>query len=203
MKALILIDIQNDFLPGGSLAVPGGDEIISSVNELQQHFECVVATQDWHPPLHKSFASTHAGKSSFDIIEWMGAEQVLWPDHCIQESTGAAFSTRLHTANIAAIFRKGMSAEIDSYSGFYDNRHLKPTGLSGYLKGMGVTSIFLAGLAGDFCVYYTALDALVEGFDTYIIEDATRSISKEGVKKAFAHIGDRGGKIIAAASIIL
>jgi nicotinamidase/pyrazinamidase len=201
MKALILIDIQNDFLPGGSLAVQGGDEIIPLVNLLQHRFELVLATQDWHPADHKSFASSHPGRNNFDLIEWMGTQQVLWPEHCVQGTTGAAFSLLLDTEKVATIFRKGMSAEIDSYSGFYDNGHLKSTGLSFYLRGLGVTEIYLAGLAGDFCVYFTAKDALQEGFKTYLIEDATRAISKEGFEKAKLEITNRGGHIISSESL--
>jgi nicotinamidase/pyrazinamidase len=179
MKALLLIDIQNDFLPGGALAVPEGDRIIPLVNKLQPLFELVIATQDWHPAGHKSFASSHDGKHPFEAISWMGNEQVLWPDHCIQGQPGAGFSADVNMNKVAAVFRKGMSIEIDSYSGFYDNGHLKSTGLGSYLRGMGVSDVYLAGLAGDFCVYFTAKDALAEGFQTYIIEDATRSISKD------------------------
>ena len=184
MKALLLIDIQNDFLPGGSLAVAGGDEIIDTVSQLQQKFNLILATQDWHPQQHKSFASNHSGKNQFDIIQLHGMEQVLWPDHCVQQSEGAAFSDKLNMAKVAAIFRKGMEPNIDSYSGFYDNGHLNSTGLADYLKGKGVKQVYLTGLAGDYCVYFSALDAVAEGFEVYFIEDATRFIDgKEWQKK--------------------
>ncbi len=196
MKALLLIDIQNDFLPGGALAVPEGDQIIPLLNQLQQQFELVIATQDWHPANHKSFASSHNNKSAFDVIQWMGHEQVLWPDHCIQGEPGAAFAPWLEMNRVAAVFRKGMNMEIDSYSGFYDNGHLKSTGLSSYLRGLNVSDVYISGLAGDYCVYFTAKDALAEGFRVHIIEDATRSITKEGFEKAKLEIERLGGKVI-------
>lgn len=179
MEALLLIDIQNDFLPGGSLAVAGGDEIIPIVNKLQEHFKLVIATQDWHPISHKSFASNHPGKSIFDEIELNGLTQILWPDHCVQASEGAALSDKLSEHRIEAIFRKGTHADIDSYSAFFDNGHLKSTGLSDYLKGKSVDRLYIVGLAGDFCVYYTAKDAITEGFETYVIEDGVRSVYPE------------------------
>ncbi len=196
MKALLLIDIQTDFLPGGALAVPGGDEIIPLVNRLQPLFDLVLATQDWHPPAHRSFASAHAGKSVFDSIMLHGLPQVLWPDHCVQGTTGAELSTAVDWRRTEAIFRKGTNADIDSYSGFYDNGQLKSTGLAAYLKGRGVKAVYLAGLAGDYCVYFTAKDALAEGFDTFVIEDATRPIEKEGFQNAMEEIREKGGNVI-------
>jgi nicotinamidase/pyrazinamidase len=196
MKALILIDIQNDFLPGGALAVPEGDQVIPVVNQLQDHFDLVVATQDWHPAEHQSFASNHAGKKPFEVIQLQGHEQVLWPDHCVQGTAGAAMAPALWQNRVEAIFRKGMSPEIDSYSGFYDNGHLKSTGLVDYLRSKQVTQVFVAGLAGDYCVYFTAKDALVEGFKTFLIEDACRPISQAGFDQAKADLKHRGGKII-------
>jgi len=201
MKALLLIDIQNDFLPGGALAVRNGDEIIPVCNELQKHFDLVVATQDWHPASHKSFASNNANKKPFDVIDLDGLQQVLWPNHCMQGTEGAKFSEQLSMNKVEAIFRKGMNAEIDSYSGFYDNGHRKSTGLADYLKGRNVTEVYLAGLAGDYCVYYTAKDALHEGFKTYLIEDATRAIDVEGFAKAKEDIRNKGGKIIRSKEI--
>lgn len=201
MKALLLIDIQTDFLPGGSLAVPGGDEIIPLINKLQPAFELVVATQDWHPADHKSFASIHKGKAVFEQIELNGWPQVLWPDHCVQATAGAELATGIDWRQTEAIFRKGTNKEIDSYSGFYDNGHQKSTGLSAYLKGRGVTAVYLAGLAGDYCVYFTAKDALAEGFDTYIIEDATRPIDKAGFEKAKTDVLKKGGKVISSTAI--
>ena len=202
MRALLLIDIQNDFLPGGALAVPGGDAILPLVNQLQERFGLVVATQDWHPQNHKSFASQHTGRQVFDVVELQGLEQVLWPDHCVQETAGADFTAELRMHKVEAIFRKGMNPEIDSYSGFYDNGHLKSTGLADYLRGKGVTDIYLAGLAADYCVYFSAKDALQEGFKAYIIEDATRAISPEGFEKAKADIKAGGGEIVQSSSLL-
>lgn len=196
MKALLLIDIQNDFLPGGALAVPEGDQIVPMANHLQEQFDLVIATQDWHPANHKSFASQHAGKQTFETIELQGLEQILWPDHCVQETSGADFSPDLAMHKVEAIFRKGTNPEIDSYSGFYDNGHLKTTGLADYLRGKGVKQLYLTGLAADFCVFFSAKDALQEGFETFLIEDATRAISPEGFQKARKELVSKGGKII-------
>ncbi|MFC6999736.1 bifunctional nicotinamidase/pyrazinamidase [Rufibacter roseus] len=202
MKALIIIDIQHDFLPGGALAVPEGDAIIPVVNQLQPLFDLVVATQDWHPENHKSFASQHPGKNVFELTQLKGLDQVLWPDHCLQESRGADFPAELHSKQIEAIFRKGTDPEIDSYSGFYDNGHLKSTALADYLKGKGVKEVYLVGLAADYCVYFSAKDALQEGFSTYFIEDATRAIDQSGFEKAKADILQKGGKIIQSQQLL-
>lgn len=202
MRALLLIDIQNDFLPGGALAVPEGDAVIPIVNKLQEQFDLVVATQDWHPENHQSFASNHAGKNTFEMIKLQGLDQVLWPDHCLQGSKGAEFSEAVDMSRVETIFRKGMNPEIDSYSGFYDNGHLKSTGLTDYLRGKEITQVYVAGLAADYCVYFTAKDALQEGFETYIIEDATRAISSEGFKKAKADVENKGGKLVQSHSLI-
>ena len=196
MKALLLIDIQYDFLPNGALAVPSGDSIIPIVNNIQDRFDLVVATQDWHPKGHKSFASSHAGKQVFEQIELQGLPQVLWPDHCVQGTSGANLSDAVNWNRTEAIFRKGTSLEIDSYSGFYDNGHLKATGLSNYLKGRGVTDVYVAGLAADYCVYFTAKDALHEGFNTFVIEDATKAISEDGFVQAKKDLQDKGGHIV-------
>ncbi|HIY76578.1 MAG TPA: bifunctional nicotinamidase/pyrazinamidase [Candidatus Sphingobacterium stercorigallinarum] len=178
MKALIIVDIQYDFLPGGSLAVAKGDEIIPVINQIQPHYDLVVATQDWHPADHQSFASQHVGKAVFDQIDLDGAEQVLWPDHCVQQSPGAEIADLLDTRHIEAIFRKGMDPCVDSYSGFYDNGRRKHTGLSGYLKDRHIEEVHVCGLAADFCVFYTAMDALQEGFSSAIISKATKAIDK-------------------------
>ncbi|TDH24609.1 bifunctional nicotinamidase/pyrazinamidase [Segetibacter sp. 3557_3] len=196
MKALVLIDIQNDFLPGGALAVPDGDAIIPVVNQIQECFDLVVATQDWHPQEHKSFASSHPGTKVFETIQLNGLSQVLWPDHCLQGSYGAALSDAVTWLKTEAIFRKGTDLEIDSYSGFYDNGHLKSTGLGNYLRGKGIKEVYVAGLAADYCVFYTAKDALAEGFSTILIHDATRAISNEGFRKAKLELSKMGGKII-------
>ncbi len=196
MKALIITDIQNDFLPGGALGVPGGDEVIALVNRLQKAFPLVVATQDWHPEGHLSFASSHGKKKPFDTVQLGQLEQILWPDHCVQGSHGAALSDALEQGDIEAIFRKGMDPRIDSYSTFFDNEHLKSTGLSDYLRGRGVDQVYLVGLAGDFCVGFSALDALGEGFDTFLLEDATRPIDADGFERMKEQIRDKGGHII-------
>ena len=201
MKALLLIDIQNDFLPGGALAVPDGDQIIPIVNHIQPPFDLIVATQDWHPPDHKSFASNHAGRKVFETIDLEGLEQVLWPDHCVQGTYGAEFSKQLDMKKVEAIFRKGTNAAIDSYSGFYDNGHRKSTGLADYLRGKNITQVYIAGLAGDYCVYYSAKDAIKEGFDTYIIEDATKAIDTQSFERAKKDIVQRGGKVIPSGEI--
>ncbi len=201
MKSLIVIDVQNDFLPGGALPVPEGDQIIPIINKLQPFFPLVVATQDWHPEGHGSFATSHPGMEEFRTTTLAGLEQILWPDHCVQESPGAALAGDLSTKAIEAIFRKGMDREIDSYSGFFDNGHKKSTGLADYLKGRGVTEVYLAGLAGDVCVAFTALDALKEGFQTCLIEDATRAIGMEEFEKMKNRIRERGGNIIQSKTI--
>ncbi|WP_310393495.1 bifunctional nicotinamidase/pyrazinamidase [Hymenobacter sp.] len=201
MKALLLIDIQNDFLPGGRLAVPEGDAIIPLVNALQPRFDLVVATQDWHPAGHQSFASSHAGRRPFEQIDLHGLPQVLWPDHCTQASAGAELAAALHPERIEAIFRKGTNPEIDSYSAFFDNGHRKSTGLADYLRGRGVTQVYVAGLAGDYCVYYSALDALAAGFATTVIEDATRAISGEGFDLAKADLQARGAQLRPGAEV--
>lgn len=203
MKALIIVDIQNDFVAGGSLEVPFGEQIIPLVNELSTRFDLVVATQDWHPPSHKSFASSHDGKKPFEKIILGGLNQVLWPDHCIQGSSGAAFHHDLDLNRVEAIFRKGMNPDIDSYSGFYDNGHKKSTGLEGYLKARGVSEVYVCGLAGDYCVYFTAKDSLKAGFKTYVIEDATRSINNKDFENAKEHVRQAGGTIINSDQIVL
>ncbi|WP_400191443.1 bifunctional nicotinamidase/pyrazinamidase [Hymenobacter sp. B81] len=196
MRALLLIDIQNDFVPGGALAVPGGDAILPLVNRRQPDFELVVATQDWHPPTHQSFASQHPGQPLFSTIDLHGLPQVLWPDHCVQGSRGAELHPGLDQRRIEAIFRKGTSPEIDSYSAFFDNGHRKSTGLAAYLRGRGVTQLYLAGLAGDYCVYYSALDALQEGFETFLLTDATRPIDAAGFARAGADLQQRGAQLV-------
>ena len=201
MKALLIVDIQNDFLPGGALAVPAGDEIIEIVNDLQTYFPLVVATQDWHPAGHGSFASAHQGKKPFEVSTLGGLDQVLWPNHCVEGSNGAAFAENLSQTAIEAIFRKGMDPGIDSYSGFFDNGKKKDTGLGAFLKGRGVAQLFVVGLAGDYCVAYTALDALELGFRTFLIEDATRPINPDGFEKMKKAITKKGGKVIQSGAI--
>lgn len=181
--ALLVIDVQNDFLPGGSLAVANGDQVIPVINKLIPQYDLVVATQDWHPANHKSFASQHEGKKMFEEIELNGMTQRLWPDHCVQGTFGGEFHKDLELNTAEAVFRKGMDPEIDSYSGFYDNGHLKSTGLAGYLKEKGVEEIHFCGIAADYCVYYSIKDALLEGFKTVLIEEATKPIDAESFEK--------------------
>ena len=176
MKTLIIIDVQNDFMPGGHLEVSHGNQIVPVINKIQGYFDLVLATQDWHPKEHKSFASNHFGKKPFDRMMLNGVQQTLWPDHCIQGSHGAELHKDIELNRIAAIFRKGMDPEIDSYSGFYDNNHELTTGLSGYLKEKGVTEIHFCGLAADICVYYTILDSILEGFTSVLVEDASQPL---------------------------
>ncbi len=201
MKTLLLIDVQNDFMPGGALAVNEGDAIVPVINDIIDQFDLVVATQDWHPAGHASFASSHEGQEVFDVIKLDGLDQVLWPDHCVQNTNGAEFHPDLTMAQVEAIFRKGSDVKIDSYSGFYDNAHLKSTGLSGYLKEKGAREIYVAGLAADYCVYFSIKDALDEGFEVCLLEDATRAIDEDGFQKAKTDILRRGGKILNSADL--
>lgn len=202
MKALLIVDIQNDFLPGGALAVPQGDEIIPLVNALQSHFDLVVATQDWHPQKHGSFASAHETIEVFSVGELGGLPQVFWPDHCVQQSSGAEFAAGLDQSRIEAIFRKGTRAEIDSYSGFYDNGKLNSTGLEAFLKGKGISKVFVCGLAADYCVGYTAEDAVDAGFKTFFIEDATRYIAPQSYEQMKEHLQIKGVKFISSSNIL-
>lgn len=177
---LVVIDVQNDFCPGGALAVPHGDEVVPIVNRLAGQFRNVVLTQDWHPPEHFSFASTHPGRRPHEVITATYGPQVLWPDHCIQATSGAEFHKLLEIPHASLILRKGIHRKIDSYSAFYENDHATPTGLVGYLRERGLTRIFLVGLAFDFCVRYSAEDAHREGFGVFVIDDACRSIDIDG-----------------------
>lgn len=195
-KALIVIDMQYDFLPGGALAVQDGNEIIPVINRIQHEFDLVVATQDWHPAGHRSFASSHHGKKEYDVITLDGQDQVLWPDHCVQGSQGAELTDLLDWQDVAAIFRKGMDPMIDSYSGFFDNHRLNRTGLTGYLRDLDVTDIYVAGLAADYCVYYTARDGQELGFNTHFVKNATKSIAKESYDKALNDLTARGVEIV-------
>jgi nicotinamidase/pyrazinamidase len=192
MKALVIIDLQNDFIPGGNLEIQQGDTIVPLINRLQDHFDLVVATQDWHPQNHKSFASNHLNKKPFEKVEIQGTMETLWPDHCVQGTPGAEFHPGLKTNKIAAVFRKGMDPEIDSYSGFFDNGHKISTGLAGYLREKGVDDLYFCGLAADICVYYTIKDAIKEGFPSTLIEDATVPLSNDNfniIKKDLQKIG--------------
>jgi nicotinamidase/pyrazinamidase len=179
MKALVLVDIQNDFLPGGALAVPDGDVIIPLANELQAGFPLVAATQDWHPINHGSFAANHPGRRPFEQIELNGLPQTLWPVHCVQNTKGAELAAALRRDRIARVFHKGTDPAIDSYSGFFDNGHRRSTGLGEWLRQQGVSEVFVCGLATDYCVKFTALDAVQLGFKVHVIEDATRGVNLE------------------------
>jgi len=179
MKALIIVDLQNDFLPGGALPVPHGDEVIPLANELQRQFRLVVATKDWHPPDHGSFAANHKGKRPGDRIILDGIEQILWPVHCVQNTRGAEFAPLFDTTRIAHIFHKGTERNIDSYSTFFDNAHRRHTGLAHYLEERSIKDIYLLGLALDYCVKYSALDARQLGLNTHVILDGCRGIELE------------------------
>src|SRR3712207_3802084 len=178
MNALILVDLQNDFVPGGALPVPEGDAVVPIANRLTREgkFDLVVATQDWHPPDHGSFAANHPGRKPGEVIDLHGLKQILWPVHCVQGSAGAAFLPGLDMARVEEVFRKGTDPSIDSYSGFFDNGHRKATGLGQYLKSKGVTDVYVLGLATDYCVKFTTLDAVQLGFHTHLIEDACRGV---------------------------
>ena len=202
MKALILVDIQRDFLPGGALAVPEGDRVIPIANQLQEHFDLIVATQDWHPPDHGSFASQHPGKQPLDQTILAGQPQVLWPDHCVQGSPGAAFAEDFLMNKVEAIFRKGMNPNIDSYSGFFDNGHQKATGMGNYLQGRGVSTVYVAGLAGDYCVNYTVQDALQLGFEAVLIQEGIRSIHEAEFQQAVKVLEAQGGKVVSMYDIL-
>jgi nicotinamidase/pyrazinamidase len=194
MKALLLVDIQNDFLPGGALAVPRGDEVIPVANRVSPRVDLVVATQDRHPRDHGSFASNHPGKRAGDVIDLNGLRQVLWPDHCVQHTPGAEFGPGLDLSRVARVFQKGTDPAIDSYSGFFDNGHRRSTGLGEYLRKVGIDEVFVMGLATDYCVNFTALDAVQRfGLKTTLIEDGSRGIdlrpgdidaALEGMRKA-------------------
>ena len=194
-RALIIIDMQYDFLPGGALAVENGDEIISVIAGIQNDFEVVVATQDWHPKGHSSFASSHEGKIPFDEIDMQGHQQVLWPDHCVQGSRGAELTGELDMRHVSAIFRKGMDPNVDSYSGFFDNNRKHRTGMAGFLHDLEVTDIYVAGLAADYCVYYTAKDGKELGFNSFFIENASRAISEDTYQAALKDLKESGVEI--------
>src|SRR5438270_7487486 len=203
MRTLILVDIQNDFLPGGALAVPRGDEVIAIANELQPRFDLVVATQDWHPAGHGSFASSHPRSKPGDLVELGGLQQVLWPDHCVQGSPGAAFAAKLQMNRVETIFRKGTDPGIDSYSGFFDNGHRKSTGLGDYLRGRGATELYVMGLATDYCVKFTALDALRLGFRAFLVQDGSRGVELRAgdVARAVDELRQAGVRIVQAADV--
>jgi len=199
---LLVVDIQNDFCPGGALSVPRGDEIVRIVNRLARSFAHVALTQDWHPPGHLSFASSYPGRKPFDVIDVFYGRQVLWPDHCIQGSKGAEFHAGLAIPHAQLIVRKGFDRRIDSYSTFRENDRRTRTGLAGYLRERGVERIFIAGLALDFCIRYSAEDAQAEGFSVFVVEDACRAIDTNGsLAAAMTSFEDRGIRRAAADAI--
>jgi nicotinamidase/pyrazinamidase len=204
MKALILVDIQNDFLPGGALAVPDGDKVIAIANKLQPLFPLVVATQDWHPANHGSFAASHPRKNVFEQIELNGLPQTLWPVHCVQNTKGAELAAALNRDRIAKVFPKGTDVTIDSYSGLFDNGHRKSTGLGEWLKAQGVTEVYVCGLATDYCVKFTALDAVQFGFKTCLIEDASRGVNLQpgDVSKAVAEMKRAGVTVVQSTDLL-
>lgn len=199
--ALLVIDIQNDFCPGGALPIPQGDEVVAPANRMIGMFPTVVLSQDWHPGGHESFASSHKGREPMEVIKVAYGDQVLWPDHCIQGSSGAAFHGDLNTHEADLIVRKGCKRHIDSYSAFFENDRTTTTGLSGYLKHKGVKRIFLLGLAAEFCVGFSALDGIQEGFETYVFEDAVRSLGGDHYHEMHKTQRDSGVRFINTADI--
>jgi nicotinamidase/pyrazinamidase len=196
MRALIIVDVQNDFVPGGALEVAGGDRVVPEINAVMNTFDLVVATQDWHPPEHNSFASNHPGKNVFDTIKIRGLDQILWPDHCVQGTRGAEFDAGLNMSPVEAIFRKGMDPDIDSYSGFFDNGRRKSTGLAGFLREKNARDLIFCGLAGDVCVYYTIQDALKEGFEVGLLVKAARPLNMKTFDQQITSLKSAGVNII-------
>lgn len=202
-RALIVIDMQNDFCPGGRLAVPNGDTIIPIINLLVEHYEHIILTQDWHPRGHLSFASSHPGKVPYDTVKLDYGEQILWPDHCIQGTPGAQFHANLKTAPAELILRKGFRRDIDSYSAFCENDHKTVTGLAGFLKERGIKTLYIAGLATDFCVHWSIVDGCRRGFEIYLIEDATAGINTNGsMDYAMTQIREAGAQFISARDLL-
>ena len=203
VKALIIVDLQNDFMPGGALAVPDGDAVVAVANRLAPLFGFVVATQDWHPLGHGSFASAHEGKNPGDIIELNGLRQELWPVHCVQGSEAASFHCDLNLKPVGRVFQKGIDPGIDSYSAFFDNAHRRSTGLGEYLRGKGVTEAYIMGLATDYCVKFSALDAVQLGFETYVVTDGCRGIdlTPGDIDKACDDMRQAGVKLVDAGAL--
>lgn len=192
MKALVIVDVQNDFLKNGSLAVPNGNDVIEPINQIINNYELVIATKDWHPVDHISFASNHPGKKIGDVIEVNNLNQILWPDHCIQYSKGSDFPMTLNSKTIKKIIYKGINSKIDSYSGFHDNGKIRSTGLSNYLKVKNVTSIDYVGLATEYCVKFTVLDSIEEDFHTSVITNCIKGINLEESNKALNEMRSKG-----------
>ena len=196
MKTLVIVDIQNDFLKGGSLAVPEGEKIIKPINKIIKQYDLVIATKDWHPKNHISFASNDTDKKIGDIINVNGVDQVLWPDHCIQNSYGSDFPEQLDISKLAKVIYKGSDANIDSYSGFFDNGHFRSTGLSDYLKSKYVYKIDYVGLATDYCLKYTAIDSVSEGFKTRVLINCIKGIEEKGCELALNEMKSKGVELI-------
>ncbi|MDR9365274.1 MAG: bifunctional nicotinamidase/pyrazinamidase [Balneolaceae bacterium] len=203
MRALLVVDIQNDFCPGGALAVPDGDTIVTTVNKLVNVFDAVIQTQDWHPAGHSSFASSHDGKEPYDTVEMDYGTQVLWPDHCVQGSMGAEFHPELNTLKTQVIIRKGFRKTIDSYSTFFENDQETTTGLAGYLNQRGITDLYTVGLATDFCVKWSILDGIDEGFNMHIVEDAVKGIDLDGsLDSAWDEMKEKGVNIVTSDDLL-
>jgi len=195
ITCLLIVDVQNDFCPGGALEVPKGDEVVSNINKLIPNFDVVVQTQDWHPPQHQSFASNHPGKNPMETITVGYGEQILWPDHCVQVTEGAQFHPALNTSQTQLIIRKGFREKIDSYSAFYENDQKTSTGLTGYLRERSVEKLVVTGLATDFCVKWTVVDGIQEGFEVEVVEDAVKGIDVEdSIDNAWAEMEDAGAE---------
>ena len=202
--ALILIDLQNDFCAGGALAVPGGDEVVPIANALMPRFACVIATRDSHPPTHRSFASNHPGRAVYEQITLDGLPQTLWPDHCVAGTHGAALHPALNEAGIHHMVPKGTDPRIDSYSGFFDNGHRKQTELDDYLRKQGVTTLYMMGLATDYCVRWSALDALGLGYRVHLIEDGCRGVglTPEAIGQALREVREAGARLTTSAEVL-
>jgi nicotinamidase/pyrazinamidase len=201
MNALLVVDIQNDFLPGGALAVPEGDAVVPIINRLMKQFELVIATQDWHPPDHGSFAANHPGRRPGEVIDLDGISQILWPVHCVQHTPGARFASELETTRISQVIQKGIDPRIDSYSSFFDNARRRSTGLEHILRERGVDEVTLCGLATDYCVKYSALDAISLGLKVTVIEEACRGVNlqPDDSEQALALIRKAGATVVRAA----
>ncbi len=203
MDALLVVDVQNDFCPGGSLAVPDGDHVVPVINRLSSLFEVVLHTQDWHPAGHLSFASSHKGKNAYDVVALDYGKQVLWPDHCVQGTDGAAFHPDLDLKRSQLVLRKGFRRKIDSYSAFYENDQKTVTGLRGYLENRGISTLYVTGLAADFCVKWTVLDAMKEGFQVNVVEDAVRGIDLDGsLEQAWQEMVGAGARKISSDTLL-
>jgi len=203
-NALLVVDVQNDFCPGGALAIQAGDNVIPVINQIQPIFDTIIATRDWHPSNHVSFAVTHPGKNVYDVIDINGISQVLWPPHCVSGSMGAAFHPDLETDRFKLILHKGMNPALDSYSVFLENDKKTPTGLDGFLRSLEITRIFLSGLATDYCVFYSAMDAISLGFETCVVIDACCGVDipERNIEKAIRLMKSSGIKIISSLELL-